>query len=389
MNITIIYHSGIRDDIKEFYRGLSRFGFQVTAIVPRKVNLSPSYVPNQGIVSSRDKDLLYNLIPIDLLNINNYNMGFHPWQLAQALKQSLPDIIHVFNEYHSWPVTQVIFTKNFLFKKEIPIFVYVFQNIDYLNFKNIFQKSFFKNCGRKITAQYNIKYITGATGANSEALGILNSHNRNILVKKIFWGIDLNKFFPQDKLICRTKLNLPKDAKIIGYFGRMEKEKGLEDLLKATAALGNTFLLLLGDGGYSKVMNRLIKKLSISDWIIWREFITTGELNSYYNALDCFVLASHTTPTWKEQYGRVLVEAMACGIPIVGSNSGAIPEILGNYSKSLIFQERNLAEFIQCIDQFLRHENGKICPLDALESFSIKNFIRQHVDFYNQIIARV
>ena len=318
---SIIYHTGIRDEIKEFYRGLSRFGFHVTAIVPRKVNLSPSYVPHGGIVSSRDEDPLYNLVPIDLLNVNNYNMGFHPWQLVRALKQASPDIIHIFNEYHSWPAAQVIFTKNFILRKEISILLYAFQNIDYLKLKNIFQKNFLENWRRRIIARYNLKYITGATGANTEAVNILNFHNRNILIKRIFWGIDLTKFFPQDKLTCRTKLGLPKDSKIIGYFGRMEEEKGLDDLLKATSALENTLLLLLGDGRYSKQMHRLIKKLSLSNRVIWLDFIPTSELNIYYNSLDCFVLASHTTRAWKEQYGRVLVEAMACGIPIVGSNS--------------------------------------------------------------------
>lgn len=388
MNITIVYHSGIREDIKEFYRELSRFGFRVTAIVPRKVNLSPSYVPHGGVASPKDKDSLYNLVPVDLLNKNNYNMGFHPRQLAKALKQARPDIIHIFNEYYSLSTAQVIFTKNFIFRERIPVLLYIFQNIDYLNSKNIPKRSFLKSFGRKIAAQYSLKYITGATGSNAEALNILSSHNRNILVKKIFWGIDLTKFFSQDKLICRAKLDLPCDVKIVGYFGRMEKEKGLEDLLKAISVLDNTFLLLLGDGSYSKEMNSLIKKLSISGRVIWREFITTSELNSYYNALDCFVLASRTTPVWKEQYGRVLVEAMACGIPIVGSNSGAIPEVLGSYSRSLIFQERNIAELTKCIDQFFRHENGKFCS-DSLEDFSIKNFIGQHVDFYNQVTSDV
>jgi len=50
----------------------------------------------------------------------------------------------------------------------------------------------------------------------------------------------------------------------------------------------------------------------------------------YMNCMDALALPSLTTPEWKEQYGRVIPEAMACGVPVVGSDSGAIPEVIGS-----------------------------------------------------------
>ena len=50
---------------------------------------------------------------------------------------------------------------------------------------------------------------------------------------------------------------------------------------------------------------------------------------AFMRALDVFVLLSHTLPTWKEQFGRVIIEAQACGIGVIGSDSGAIPEVVG------------------------------------------------------------
>ncbi len=49
----------------------------------------------------------------------------------------------------------------------------------------------------------------------------------------------------------------------------------------------------------------------------------------FMNAIDVFVLPSRTTPRWKEQFGRVIIEAQACGTPVIGSDSGAIPEVVG------------------------------------------------------------
>jgi len=66
------------------------------------------------------------------------------------------------------------------------------------------------------------------------------------------------------------------------------------------------------------------------------------EMPSYYNRLDVLVLPSLTRPNWKEQFGRVLIEAMACGVPVVGSDCGEIPNVIGQ--AGLIFPEGDADE---------------------------------------------
>jgi glycosyltransferase involved in cell wall biosynthesis len=73
----------------------------------------------------------------------------------------------------------------------------------------------------------------------------------------------------------------------------------------------------------------------------------------FYELADLLVLPSRTTPLWAEQFGRVLIEAMAAGVPTIGSSSGAIPEVIGD--PALIFPERNPVALARMIDR-MRHD---------------------------------
>ena len=89
--------------------------------------------------------------------------------------------------------------------------------------------------------------------------------------------------------------------------------------------------------------------------------------------LDAVVLPSLTTPRWKEQFGRILIEAMACGVPVVGSDSGEIPEVIGD--AGLIVPEGNasvLARALQCLydDRELREDLSRRGRRRVLERFT-------------------
>jgi glycosyltransferase involved in cell wall biosynthesis len=78
-------------------------------------------------------------------------------------------------------------------------------------------------------------------------------------------------------------------------------------------------------------------RLNILERVQFIEAVPHLDVPSYLHRADVLVLPSITTPSWKEQFGRVLVEAMACGIPVIGSDSGAIPEVIGG--AGLVFKE--------------------------------------------------
>jgi glycosyltransferase involved in cell wall biosynthesis len=116
----------------------------------------------------------------------------------------------------------------------------------------------------------------------------------------------------------------------IGYFGRLVEEKGVRLLLDAVAKLpGEPHLRFVGGGPLREVLQQQAEALHIADRVTFVRQIASTDMPPRYHALDVLVLPSLTRRNWKEQFGRVLVEAMASGIPVIGSDSGAIPDVIG------------------------------------------------------------
>ncbi len=120
------------------------------------------------------------------------------------------------------------------------------------------------------------------------------------------------------------------DILTIGYAGRLVEEKGLAWLIRALARVpGRTHLRLAGDGPQRADLLRLAGLHNIGGSVELIGPLSSTDMPDFYRSLDVLVLPSLTRPNWKEQFGRVLIEAMSCGIPVIGSNSGAIPGVIG------------------------------------------------------------
>ena len=123
----------------------------------------------------------------------------------------------------------------------------------------------------------------------------------------------------------------------VGFAGRLTPEKGVEDLVSAAGMLdGRTRLLLVGDG---PLRGALESAATPSCTIEVRTGVGHGEMPDAYAEMDVLVLPSRTTERWAEQFGRVLVEALSCGVPVVGSDSGEIPWVIGETRGGKIYAE--------------------------------------------------
>jgi glycosyltransferase involved in cell wall biosynthesis len=149
-------------------------------------------------------------------------------------------------------------------------------------------------------------------------------------------AVDTAVFQPIDdsrRMALRRGLGL--QPPVIGYSGRLTEDKGLDVLMKAMERIGGERpwnLLLLGGGPLEK---------TIHDWANARGWngrvrivlAKHQEVPSFLGAMDLLVAPSQTTSHWKEQFGRMLIEAFACGVPVIGSDSGEIPQVIGGVGR--------------------------------------------------------
>jgi glycosyltransferase involved in cell wall biosynthesis len=137
--------------------------------------------------------------------------------------------------------------------------------------------------------------------------------------------------FGTDPALFQPSTHHPNRAFTIGFFGRLVEEKGVFTLLDAVKKLkGDWRLRFLGGGPLLEALKHHTAKLNIADRVDFQGQVASTDMPTQYHQVDTLVLPSLTRPNWKEQFGRVLVEAMASGVPVIGSDSGAIPDVIGD-----------------------------------------------------------
>lgn len=122
---------------------------------------------------------------------------------------------------------------------------------------------------------------------------------------------------------------------------RLVPEKGVDLLLQAAARLpGSWQIRIAGDGPAQPALEQLVADLGITDRVSFEGIIPSARMPAFLQQLDVVVVPSRTLPNWKEQFGRVLIEAMACETAVIGSDSGEIPHVVDG--SGLIFPEDDI-----------------------------------------------
>jgi glycosyltransferase involved in cell wall biosynthesis len=145
----------------------------------------------------------------------------------------------------------------------------------------------------------------------------------------------------------------------VGFAGRLIERKGLRDLLEAVRRLDAPVeLLMIGNG---ELRSELDGQSIPGSRVRILDGLSHDSMPAGYSQLDVLVMPSHTTPTWKEQFGRAIVEALWCGVPVVGSDSGEIPWLIGLTGGGLVFPEGDVDALAALLAKLrdapeLRHE---------------------------------
>lgn len=225
-----------------------------------------------------------------------------------------------------------------------------------------------------------IKFMEGRGFQSSRSILFLSEYSRGHFLKYyrkkkarlrvIPGGVDVNTFFPlkpdQDISALRQKLQLPTDRPILLTVRRLEARMGLEILIQALGQIVHRcpnldfFMVIGGKGSMKKKLNALIEQNNLEDKIRLTGMIPPDILPSYYRAADVFILPTQSI----EGFGLVTVEALATGLPVLGTPVGGTVEILNGVDKSLLFPGTTAEAISLRIEKYLKNPK----PFEALKS---------------------
>jgi glycosyltransferase involved in cell wall biosynthesis len=247
--------------------------------------------------------------------------------------------------------------------------------------------------------QYAFRHAAHAIAGAPEAAEIIRRHGyRGPISVLPQFGVDPDLFAPKaerpttkDESLAGhdSSFVLGPSSFVVGYLGRLVSQKGLLDLVEALALLPrHARVRLIGDGVQKAQLLERAAQLGVADrleLVAW-----TSDVPAELRRLDALALPSRTTRSWKEQFGRVLIEAMSSGVPVVGSSSGEIPTVIGE--AGLVFPEgdgpalagalRRLAEQPALRDDLARRGRERV-----LACYTQAALARRYYALYRDMLA--
>jgi len=308
----------------------------------------------QKIVLKKSDKKKYKVLSAKCLFKGYENRGFYyDFGLIKVLNKVKPDVICMLEEPFSFFAFQIVFFKN-IFSKKSKIIFYSSDNHSWKHHYPYRPKLLYK-----FIFNYVSKNTDFAMVVNKEVKDILRSKDFNKPIEIFSWGIDIDLFKKisiDEKEKNRRKLGLDRKI-VIGYVGRILKIKGIETLMKIVEKnKGDLFhLLLIGEGPDKEYFQKLAEEMNIQNNCSFLGYIEPNDLHNYYGVMDMLILPSFEE--FKERFGRVLIEAMACNIPVIGSNTGGIPEVIKD--AGLLFEQKNLEDLDKKIHELLHNEKLK------------------------------
>ncbi|MEH2124518.1 hormogonium polysaccharide biosynthesis glycosyltransferase HpsO [Nostoc sp.] len=388
MKILVASHTYIVDLNCEKLRALSQLepNIEVTVVVPKR--WKPGGVQNRIIETEYRDEGRFRIVPVSNFSQNHQGLLTFGADLISLLKQFRPQIIQVEQGSRALAYTQMIALNQLLGLKAKNVF-FTWWNLPYELKLPI-----------SLLEKYNLNHSHGIISGNQDGAEVLRQRGYTGAIKVMpQLGVDESLFTPKAQPELAAKLGIEKEDFVVGFVGRFVQEKGLLTLLQALATLKNKpwKLLLLGRGELQSELIKIAAENNIKERLILIESVPHDEVASYINLMNTLVLPSETTykfktltsAGWKEQFGHVLIEAMACQVPVIGSDSGEIPYVIGD--TGLVFPEGDVQALANCLVQLMDKPDfaqtlGEMGYQKAMIQYTNKALAKQQLEFYQELV---
>jgi glycosyltransferase involved in cell wall biosynthesis len=369
MRVLRIAHSSLTPELRQRERALARCYPDVDLEVVTTV----SWREAEMDVAATPDDLFPVRTARSYLSSHIQLFAYDPRPLIAALRQHRPHLIDMGAEAYSVAGAEIL-TLCSWFAPQAPIVMQSNQNIHHnypFPFNWLEQRAF-----RRVAAAY----------ACSESV-------REVLLAKGFvkpapiipFGVNTEAFCPA------SPHGQSERPLTIGYVGRMLPGKGLNVLAEALEKLKDQSwrLLVVGDGSQREKFERQLSACGLRDRAEFTGAVTLALVPEYFRNLDMMIIPTETTKRVREQFGRVIVEAMASGVPVIGSTCGAIPEVIGD--AGLVFPEGDSDALAGAVKQLLSdkglRERLAQAGLERVKHYSWERVAEKTYALYQQVMT--
>jgi glycosyltransferase involved in cell wall biosynthesis len=348
MRVLRIAHASLTPALRGRERGIAKTFPEVDLEV-----IAPTHWFESGVnVKTVPDDLFPVRTAKTYLSKHMQLFAYDPRPIIKALREHRPHIIDMDHEPYSVPCAEILTIRN-CYAPNTPIVMQTAQNI-FKNYPPPF--SFFEKRA--------LKQVAAAYMCSKTVEEVLEAKGFEKPMKIVPFGVDLEMF--------KFQKRKPKDILTIGYVGRLLPAKGLLVLADSLAKIKDEKwkLLIVGDGEERVPLEQNLSKHGLLERTKFVGAVRYEETPKYFAEIDVLIVPTKTTKKIREQFGRVIVEAMASGVPVIGSTCGAIPEVIGN--AGLIFEENNSTELAKQLKRILTqnilHRNLSLMGRKRVES---------------------
>lgn len=378
LRVLRLYHSGVVGPWRERDRALAREGVAVTLVAPRRWNEGGDDVLLEPAADE-------HVVAAGTIGRHPYRFAYDPRPLWRVLRSGPFDVIDIHEEPASLATAEILLLAR-LAGQRAPVCLYCAQNIE---------KRY------PIPFRWFERIALGRARAvhtcNDAAGEILRRKGFDGIVENLGLGVDLDHFAPA--AIHDPPTNPPTGPPAVradvnrrcrvGYVGRLEVHKGVAELINAVAGLPDVQLDIVGAGPERDALARQVERLGCRDRITFEGFRPSDQIAQLYATFDLVAVPSLDTPGWIEQFGRVAVEAMASGVPVIASDSGSLAEVVGD--AGILVPPDDQAALAVAIDRLARSADERLAlasrARQRAERWSWPAIARRQAALYRQMTA--
>lgn len=365
MRAVILSHTYIDPATRGKLKALVSLGCTLSVAVPARWSATPR---GPLLQAAWGNDGGVRIVPIPVKGERRELAEWKGKELHRLLSDFRPEILQIEAE----PWTPAAATASYRANRlGIPVAIFAWESVSR-------PYTFFEGWRRNRT----LGRARALIGGNRLAAALLSKARPDVPVTVI----------PQTGLMPPLETRRPEHAELaIGFVGRLVPEKGLDSLFRACVKLhGRWTLSVVGSGPAQEQLEALAERLGIASRITWLGALPQESLKEIWPTLDCLVVPSRSTPQWVETYHPALVEAMGHGVPVVGTDSGALPDLIGN--AGLVVPEDDVAAMTGALQRLAdtprdRIRFGREARLRVLAEYVDDALARRTLEFWGKVVG--